>query len=260
MKKVLTLGLAVALVAAAGAAMAYPSLLGPTGGTNLPTAKVVKQGTLAVAYDYFANDMTVAGLDMDATSAFRLLYGVTDKAELGITYNTQEVSLVGGGPSTDFDNWGLNDKYNFAAEDADFEPAAGVVYQDYNDADFSVTQLYLVGSKLFRAGEGGTSFRGSLGVNWTKVNFSGAGDTDAFRPYINLDFGFSNGLTLTGELQLKDSDIDDDPLTSLVLRYPFSKGLAAQLGISNEFRGVAGGPDHSLTFGITWNYDPSFGE
>ncbi len=262
MKRILTVGVAVALVAAAGAAMAYPSLLGPTGGTNLPTAKIAKQGTLNFAYDLYANEVTWGNDKVGNTSAFRLLYGLSDKAEVGFTYNNEDYSYFDGAAwhSSSFDNWGLNAKVNFAQEGSDLEPAAGVVYQDYNDADTTVTQLYLVGSKLFRPGEGGTSFRGSLGVNWTKVDFGAGGDTDALRPYINLDFGFSNGLTLTGEYQLKNDDIDDDALMSLVLRYPISKGLNVQVGTSNAFRGIAGGPDQNLTFGVNWNYDAGYGE
>jgi len=259
MKKVLTFGVAVALVAAAGAVMAYPSLLGPTGGANLPTAKVVNQGTLAAAYDYFMNDMDLGGgVQLEETHAIRLLYGLTESAEVGLTYNKQDVT--GAGPGIDnFDNWGLNAKYNFAVEGVEFEPAVGAVYQDYSDADGTVFQLYAVGSKLFSMGEGGTSFRGSLGVNWTKVDFGAGYDVDAFRPYINLDFGFANGLTLTGEFQFKNSDIDDDPLMSLTLRYPISESFNVQLGTSNAVRGVAGGPDQCLTLGINWNYDPTLG-
>lgn len=249
MKRLVLLA-AVVLVAATGAVQAYPSLLGPTGSVNLPTAAVNAPEKLNVAVDYYDNGYEGGATDVDAAIPIRLLYGVSQNVEVGATYTIQNGKVAG--KSVDLDSWGLNFKYYNPIISGKSGWAIGAVHSEFTDDDLdnNFTQLYWVGSSVLSAGTGTSpKVTGSFGINWTSLESFGA-DDDAFRPYVVLDFAFPSKLILSMEYQLKDSDVESDALSSIVARYPFSDKVSGQIGFSNGIRGVVGGNDHNFLAGL----------
>ena len=281
MKK-LTLTLAIALFALAGTAFAYPSLLGPTGGANLPNAVVVAPGVFCIAADFVnANDTfpvasgTISGVPAvvnetnDNIGNFRLLYGVMQNLEIGASYIHQNAHLqavnastganIGDSVSANLSNWGVNAKYVLPKLFLDSDLGLGVVYMGFNDDSGvkDISQLYAVATKSLTPEDAAVAVRGSLGVNWSNAELTdaaGGGSTNAFRPFIDVDLAFANKLNLTAEYQLKNDDFDTDAMASIVARYPITDSLAAELGFSNAVRGVAGSDRYNLLVGVNYKF------
>ena len=242
MKKVLVLSL-VALVIAAGAVCAYPSLLGPTGGANLPVANVAAEGQWSVAVDYFNQSSD----GVDAAIPVRVLYGIGNNFEVGAMYTLQNTD-----GSDSLDTWGINGKFLTASVLGGFNWSVGGVYENISDIDLTAFQAYLVGTRVLVEGtETSPAIRGTVGLNWTKVDYDD-GDTDAFRPFVNVDLGFKGGTNVTAEYQFKNSDIDDDALASIVIRHPFTPNWSGQIGFTNGFRGISGSDDFDLLIGVNY--------
>ncbi|HEY3378361.1 MAG TPA: hypothetical protein VGL77_12790, partial [Armatimonadota bacterium] len=142
MKKMLSLGVVAGLLTMASAVWAYPSLLGPTGGANLPLATVVERGVAQVAVDkaFLSNQD-----DSEARSDFaiRALYGVAKNTEIGVTYNDNKTTneldeQIHSG------NWGVNAKYLLPLNVVNTAFAVGGVYQKYDETflNLEVEQFY----------------------------------------------------------------------------------------------------------------------
>lgn len=246
MKKLMFIGMVIALLAITGAAFAYPSLLGPTGGANLPVANVVPAGQWNVALDWFNQSSD----GVDSATSFRVLYGLGDTLEFGAVYTKQ-----GTNSDIDLDTWGLNAKFLTPLTLADFAWSLGATYQKFNDSaldDAKFYQLYFVGTRVLSEGsEEAPAVRGTVGVNWTEFDFAGF-KTDAFRPFVDVDFAFKTGTNVTLEYQFENSDLDAEALSSIVVRHPINENWSAQIGFSNGSRGVVGGDNHDLLIGVNY--------
>jgi hypothetical protein len=236
----------VALIIAAGAAFAYPSLVGPTGGANLPVANVAAEGQWSIAVDYFNQSSDGLGAAMPV----RVLYGIGNNFEVGAMYTFQDGDFVS------LDVWGLNAKYLTPLTFGGFNWSVGALYEKFNDFDFSAIQGYFVGTRVLSEGtESSPAVRGTVGINWTQVDatFDEVSEkTDAFRPFLDLDVAFKGGANVTAEYQFENDDFDSKALASLVVRYPFTPNWSAQIGLSNAFRGISGGDDYDLLVGVNY--------
>jgi hypothetical protein len=76
-----------------------------------------------------------------------------------------------------------------------------------------------------------------------------------FRPFIDVDLAFANGLNITAEYQTKD-DIESKALSSLIARYPLTKQrtLLGEIGLTNAINGIAGGKSHQLVAGLNYTF------
>jgi len=252
MKKLLSLGMAAALLVVTSAAFALPTLTGPTGVVDTPTADVAAPGQFTIAadwYDFGAADWYDFGIESSSVNLIpiRLNYGVAPNFEVGAMYTVSD----GDGS----DAWGLNAKYMtpFTLGDAEWSIGASYWYWDMTDADLSAIQGYFVGTKSFTPDEeGNTVVKGSLGISYT--NYDAEVDSEgAFRVFANLEATFANKLSVGAEFQLKDSDIEDDPLSSIVIRYPFTPALTGQVGFTNSLLG-RGSPDHNIFAGLAYTF------
>ncbi|HEX2951764.1 MAG TPA: hypothetical protein VHV83_19690 [Armatimonadota bacterium] len=253
---------------------AYPSLLGPTGGANLPVASVVGQGKFNVAFDAQIVDKSTG--DGNAYNT-RVLLGLSKNVEVGANYVSQSVLDEYGNSYDDItnDTFGANFKLLLTNSNT-ANLAIGTVYQgNIDDDNFSSVEVYGVVSAVLGNGNNSSlpGIRGSVGVNWTQVNgytyytyYYPSGYTDSYavedswsaiRPFASLDIAFpmSNGraIRIMGEYQMKGSDLPEDieskPLISLVLRIPFSDYFSAEIGTSNAYRGVTGGDKQNIFVG-----------
>lgn len=259
MKRIVSMGIAAALIASAGAAFAYPSLLGPTGGANLPSADTAKRGKLNVVVDHIRQDYITQAPNVDPATSLRLVYGFTSDFELGATYDRQTGTNVGGNiGETDLDSWSINGKYvtPFVLGGAKWSLGASYLKYQESNLDTNATQLFMVGNKYLYIGNGVTpTIRGGLGANWTRMSVLGVEDS-AIRPTANLDFIFGKGLTFSAEYQVKNADLRDiEPMTSFSVRYPFTNNLVGQLVYTNSVRGLIGSDDHHLSFGVNYTFD-----
>lgn len=263
MKRILSVGMAGLLLAIAGAALAYPSLLGPTGGTNLPTANVIGEGKFDFAFDWFNQKVketydvggTPVEFKTNAAKVFRVLYGFAPNLEGGLGYTSQKLTAEGGGDyeSISLDNWNLNIKYLTPLTLGEAAWSVGAVYEKFKEDLGKTWQIYFVGTKVFQpATDLSPGVRGSLGVNYSKSQ--NGESVSAVRPFVAIDLAFRKGLSFTAEYQLKDSDFDEKALMSVALRYPFTPELTGQIGFSNGFRGVSGSDKYDLLVGVKYTF------
>ena len=262
MKKMLILGIAVAI---ACAAHAYPTLTGPTGLATLPTAAVAPAGQFQLAADWFDTEDTVG----DTTIPVRLLYGFGGNFEFGATYISSELSGFGLNakwltPLTlaGFD-WALGAQYvnltdDFVVGEGDFGP-------EVLDIDATGTQVYFAGTRVLMDAEDGIGLTGTIGLNWTKIEAdltlsddlgefdSESESEDAIRFYAGLEAAFANNLTVAAEIQSDGLDFlgEEDMLWSVVARYPFTESIAAQVGYTNAITFI-GADDSNLFAGLTY--------
>jgi len=252
MKKMSLLTMAIAMVTLAGSAMAYPSLMGPTGGANMPLADTVGAGKFQVAVDY------VAAKDFPFKDAIpmRVLYGVADSVELGASFVKQDTEA----PGISLDSWSINGKWVTPLELGDAKLAIGGIYEKTSDINLTMTQFYLVITKpLTTDDKAPVKVRGSVGANWTKASFDfgplGSVDANKIRPFLDLDLAFGEGYNLTAEYQFKNKWFDIKPLSSLVLRKSINSNWAFQLGVSNAMLGgFAAGPRYYILGGLNYTF------
>ncbi len=258
MKKALFV-LGIALFAATGAVYAYPSLLGPTGGANLPTAAVEKTGQLEFALDYVQEgDRDIIGSpavniatreDLGDTKSLRMLYGLLPGMEIGGKmdfehWNTSNVDLNDGSTimfsSSDYNLWGANAKYQLPFQIANLTWAVGGEYNRIPTSTENWTQGYAVGSFPCYCGTGALSaIRCSVGGNWTRYRETDEDySEDDTRGFLSIDLAFANKWSLIGEYQsTTKKDASTHPLTSLVARTPLGGRLAGQVGVTNGENG-----------------------
>lgn len=247
MKKLLSLGIATALLASACAVYAFPTLTGPTGTGVQPTAAVVPAGSLSVAADYYNTESSVsvppaptAGFtitqqpvepDIDNSYPVRVQYGLGSNIELGGLYNFQQ---AGG---DDSNTWGVNAKYVTPVHFLNFDWAIGGFYNNTDvkalDITAKTTQGYVAGTGFISRGdESMPMVKATVGGNWTQLDIDGE-KTSAIRPFVGVEVLLPNKLTVFGDYQLKNSKLDDEQLFSFGLRYQVSGSIAAQVGYTN---------------------------
>lgn len=265
MRKLFLLAIVVCMLSIAGACWSYPSLLGPTGGANLPLASVIDQGKAAVAVDFVNDGVTIQETDgafihtnkLSNTVSFRGIYGIAPNTEIGLVYNSQKDTITDTDPTYNSEegegNWGVNAKYAWSNVYPNTTFAAGTVYQSFTD-DVNVVQVYGVATHRFSAGSAKSpAVRGSLGANWTRVK-DASDSINAVRPFVDVDLAFANGLNVTAEYQFKSSKFNEKALSSIVARYPLNKEktVIGEIGFTNAYRGVIGTDDHSLVLGASY--------
>ena len=249
-KRVWTLPLLAAFVIAVsgGAAVAMPSLGGPTGIVSCPNALVAPQGQLQTAITYQKQKTSAGMYDVKADYwALNLLTGVSEKAELWGAYAIAKQKTPTESKTANM--WALGGKFQFASEPKDSASLAlGGSWEGWSDVsigglgwdDATVWKLYLVATKDFSPqGEdwewsgSGTKMLGSLGLMW--LNWSGdlGIDDSLVKPYLGLEFVGAGGTALGLEYRWKDSDIDMKSVFSAVLRHAFSPEVEAEIGTTN---------------------------
>ncbi|HEY3378875.1 MAG TPA: hypothetical protein VGL77_15425 [Armatimonadota bacterium] len=247
MRKLLAMGIGALLWSVASLAFAYPTLVGPTGGATLPTGDITPS-RIDVAGDFY--DTTG-----QQTYPVRGLFSY-GSWELGGAYTFNRADNV----------WGVNGKYNFPiGGHPDF--ALGAIYTQQQHTDVNATSVYLVHTHPFSGGHmamtqmaNPTGLRGNIGIDWTSVDFK-PGTHTALRAFIGADYTFADRLSIAAEYQTKSGRLREDrALSSLVVRYPFSALLGAEVGVSNVSPlGLFGGDDHRLFAGINITFGGSAG-
>ncbi len=244
MKHSLTLTIVVtALLAVSRASFAYPSLAGPTGTGVLPSAAVPQAGQLQIAADIYDDQQ-----EGDTALPVRLVYGIGGNMEVG-----------GGFTGADESAWNVNGKINFPSVLAGgVTGAAGARYAEVAAGDYERTavQFYGLLSKDFHLT--GADLRGCLGLDWTDIQFDQPySDTeDALRPFISLNVSLPNRVNVAFDYQFQNSALENDAMSSIVVRYPINKSFAGELGLTNmDLDGMTGNGGSTLFLGVNYIMD-----
>jgi hypothetical protein len=130
MKKLLILGLA---LLAACAANAIPTLTGPTGGFELPTADVLGGGvTVSVDQNTSGNNDYVAGV----YPSVNVLVGLGSGIEVGANYAKQWAYRYNSdSDSARIDSYDVNAKWQLPLGEKDFKVAVGALYGQMAQSD-----------------------------------------------------------------------------------------------------------------------------
>ncbi|MEN6645302.1 MAG: hypothetical protein ABFE08_22910 [Armatimonadia bacterium] len=217
------------------------TLFGGSGGAVLPTADLLGKKLFDVSLDWL-------NTDDDSTVPLRVLYGATDNLEVGGMWSFNNASDV----------WGLNAKLGTRfLSGAGAGTAVGIMYDKARDIDTKGWQVYAVHTRQL-ANLSRTPIRGSLGVNWTRLDFFDDNE-DAFRIFGSLEGTLSNGLELGVELQSASGDLgDEDPLSSIYGRYRYDDRWTIQAGFTNAAPGgLFAGDDHNLFIGASYAFGAS---
>ncbi len=114
-------------------------------------------------------------------------------------------------------------------------------------------QVYGVFTKAFRAGT--ADVHGSVGLNWTDINFGGmySGSQNAFRPFASVNWAFPSHLNLAVDYQFRSSELESDALFSLVARYPLTPVLTGEVGFTNmNMDGMTGNSTAGFFAGVNY--------
>lgn len=237
----------IAALALAVAAMAYPTLSGPTGLVAIPTAATNGSG-VTVAADW-VNVETGNGIPV------RALIGLGSNAELGAAYETFS--------DTEFDNaWNVNAKLGFG-NIFSFRPAIGaqftrvtgesVIFEETSvEPKVDFTQAYLALTRVFAFGD--QSLGLTVGGNWTKVKSELDDvtliDESAVRGNVGVDLTLSQTLSVLAEYQTRSTKIGEEhPLSSIAARVRLSPMFTLQVGSTNAL-GPIGFGDHKFFAGL----------
>lgn len=214
------------------------TLFGGSGGAVLPTADLLGKKLFDVSLDWL-------NTDDDSTVPLRVLYGASDNLEVGGMWSFNNASDV----------WGLNAKLGTRLlSGAGAGTAVGILYDNARDIDIDGWQLYAVHTRpLTKLGR--TAIRGSLGVNWTRIDFDDDNE-DGFRVFGSLEGMLDDDLTLGVEMQSASGDLgDEDPLASLYARYRYNDRWTVQAGFTNAAPGgLFAGDDQNLFLGASYAF------
>lgn len=233
------------------AALAAPSLEGPTGIVAVPTTDVVEpsKADLAVSFQDLSGD--------DQRWVARGLFGAGSNSEVGALF----WKATDGG---DIDTWGLNYKRQLAREPvSDFGLAVGLGYSDWDIAagpmgdfpDFKWTQAYVVASKMLSpaTGRGQTGeVTGVFGMVWDRVKVSGEGSESDTNLMAGLEFKSRDGAVLGVEVRPAFEDIDKD-IASIVYRRGLGRHVTGEIGWTNSL-GPLGLEDRRWFAGVWWRF------
>lgn len=252
--------LCVVLLASCGAALAYPTLTGPTGQAVIATAEMARPG-LTLAADWVDLTMDSSG-GIEAAIPIRANFALGDAAEIGVLYDPFDSDL----PLKDA--LGINAKVNIGSifngdmvlggqyrrermVDDEYDGYLQGYYAwttDFGDCQVDISNLTL-----------------TWGVNWTQVE-PAVGDTvDDVRGFAGATLRLTRVIQLLAEYQTRSTDLgDDDPISALSARFFFSPSVAAQAGFTNAV-GMRGTADQAFfaglnltfifdTYGDYWDY------
>lgn len=269
-------------MALASIGWAYPTLTGPTGTGALPTADTAGPGIIQVAADYFITD--------SGNFPLRVVAGIGCPFEIGALYIAGERSIdsrtrIIGDPIVvdelqQEDLLGAHAKSQLPWQLFGGNLALGAQYYrgdliaSYLDndvirrrdaiGDLTATQAYLVLTRPFSACDEIAIIRGSLGVNWTRIeqNVDEAylptfsifdGTDDALRVFLSVDVNVIDLVEVAVDVQSKAGDLETDALYSIVARYAFSPQVTGQIGFTNA-AGVLGTSSTDLFVGAAYTF------
>lgn len=272
------------IVAGSGAALAIPSLSGPTGIVSTPTAAVAPTGSLQAALSYQSLRATSLGAysaSEDETAwALQALAGVSDKAELWAAYSTVR-------DTADTKLWGIGGKVQLSKEPKDSATlAVGASYGVWKDmlaattvydpvsqenvmglaeTDVTVKSAFIVatkdlspvGGKGWEWGPGGgTKMLGSVGLLYLSLDpdLAGASSESLTRPFLNLEFKGTGGTDLGLEYRWKDDTLDTKAVFSAVLRHAFSPEVTGEVGTTNASPGGLGLDDQDFFVRVAYTF------
>lgn len=250
MRKLLSLGIVVGLLATACAAYAYPSLAGWTGTGVLPTAAVAPAGQFQVAADFYNAEDTVGQIPADSAFPIRLLYGLGSRVEFGAGFTFQQAA------DNDANTWNVNAKWLTPLTPLGFDWSLGARYASTDlsilDVTANTTNVYFVGTRNFSGNDdmddttNMPGINGTVGVNWTSLS-GDVTDEDGFRVFGGLELMF-NKFSLSADVQSELDEFDTNALYSIAARYPFGRTIAAQVGYTNADATGINGSDNSNIF------------
>jgi len=249
MKKLFVLGMAAAMLAAACAAYAVPTLAGPTGLFNAPTGYVACPGELDLAVDYLSKTETsfviedpVLGRERVVSEGhtswpIRVLYGIGSGFEVGAAYDANGFAGKG--------FWDINAKYQLPWNWYNSAIAIGALYGQADTNDVLVVdefgnvftldnttkywEVYLAGTHCFNVET--LPIAVTLGVNWAQLE--AIDKHSGWRVQLGADATVAKGFDILADVQSKTSRIDDDPLWSAGVRYLFCPALTVEAGVDN---------------------------
>jgi hypothetical protein len=272
------------IVAGSGAALAIPSLGGPTGIVSTPTAAVAPANSLQAALSY--QSLEVAGIGAYGTNedmtawALQALAGVSDKAELWAAYSTVR-------DGADSHLWGIGGKVQLAKEPKDSATlAVGASYGVWKDmlasaavydadaqawvtglaeTDVTMKSAFIVATKdLTPMGGGGwewgpgagTKMLGSVGLLYLSLDpdLAGAPSESLTRPFVNLEFKGTGGTDLGLEYRWRDNSVDAKAVFSAVLRHAFSPEVTGEVGTTNAAPGGFGLSDQDWFVRLAYTF------
>jgi len=235
--------LAVALVT--GTAWCFPTRFGPaTGLVDLPTSDVIEQGVAEFAVDYTKLESG------QKTWPARILFGVSDAAELGVGF-----AKIKDGTSEDITSFAA--KMTLMREpQARFGLAVGAATLDGTTQN--LLNVYAVASKEFpMPGPRGTPYqagrarlRAHAGLMLTRVT-NGASD-DEIKPFLGLDVTSPEGTAFVAEY--KWTKFGDDHAAAAI-RYPVTSMLTAQVGVARAGT-ILGQNDYRFMIGLSYYLSP----
>lgn len=253
----------------ASLAQAGISLLGPTGGGQLPTAGTVGADNMSLFLGRVNEAEDFVDAEIGDVTAVRSLYGINDRIELGGGFDFQSLHLLGiSAEPTEFTNWNaatVNGKVVLPAKPVGFDLAAGFVFYRFSQSEENFSQLYLVGTKQFAGGdEGKMKIFGSVGASYNDYTAESTDDTTGYsksfvRGFANVTAAWPK-FSLTAEYATKVDD-EDDALTALTARYMINEQYSVEIGTTN---GTAAGlmttDDHNVFFGISSTFNTASAE
>ncbi|HEY3417853.1 MAG TPA: hypothetical protein VGM23_13295 [Armatimonadota bacterium] len=230
--------IAVAITLTSLLGQAFPTLTGPTGLGNIPTADVVPKGLFGGAVTWLNSKDSDAGIK--DTYPIGVLYGIAKHAEIGAAYWAQDGNTA----------WTLNGKYVTPLKLAGADWAVGAQYLDFTDADVKITQAYFVGARTLTAADAAIPVRLHAGVNWSNIDLPGSGHDNFLRGIFGVDATIAKKLTIGADYQTRKSDWEQKPGYSLVARYAIAPRVIGQLGVSNA--PIFGGEDAKAFAGVLY--------
>lgn len=252
MKLLLTAALAAVLLAAAGIASGYPSLLGPTGEVAVPTADVADLGALQLAATFYNTEDD--DLALDNTIIARATFGLLPILEVGAAF--WRADIVG----EELDTISANAKLKLPFSLIGGSTAVGAIVAR-TDAligdELTTTYAYLVNTRgLLGIPGGSTPLKLTLGANWTRIE---NGDSvDDIRGFAALQFDLMDAVSIAAEYQMESEDLGDaDPLTSLVGRVNLGENWAIEGGITNAdplTAGFTAADEHNLFISLIFGW------
>jgi hypothetical protein len=223
-------------------ALAYPTLIGPTGQAVIPTAEIAP-AFLTVAGDY-------RNLPAGTSFPVRALVTPLSSLEVGALYDPYDDEALLE------EAWSANAKIQ-ALEIFGGETAVGAIFRretDRADFDTDYWQGYFAWTSDFDREFDTTNIVLTWGVNWTQLEFANGVSEEAVRGFAGLRLLFANGVTLAGEYQTKASDLGDaDPLTSAVIRVHLGENFALEVGTTNAI-GLVTESTHRLFAGAEFTF------
>jgi hypothetical protein len=240
------LSVVLAIAVVTGAAWCFPTRFGPaTGLVDLPTSDVIEQGVAEFALDYTALE---GGQKIWPA---RILFGVSDAAELGVGF-----AKMKDGTSEDITSF--SGKMTLMREpEARFGLGVGAATLDGTTND--LLNVYAVASKQFpmpaaegaRYAAGRARLRAHAGIMFTRVR-NGISDNE-IKPFLGFDVTSPEGTAFVAEY--KWTKFGDDHVAAAI-RYPVTSMLTAQAGVARAGT-ILGQSDYRFIIGLSYNLSPS---